>query len=51
MEAPGETRFATKTELWRHPVIGAVLDSLGMVSIDRDDPAQAIAALERAGAR
>jgi 1-acyl-sn-glycerol-3-phosphate acyltransferase len=42
---PGATRFAAKQSLWRHAVVGAVLDSLGMVAIDRDDPARAIAAL------
>ena len=47
---PGETRFAAKTELWRHPVVGAVLDTLGMVPIDRDRPDRAIEALNRAGA-
>ena len=47
---PGETRFAAKQELWRHPVVGGVLDTLGMVPIDRDHPEQAIEALNRAGA-
>src|SRR5215510_3956434 len=32
---PGRTRFAAKRELWQHPVVGAVLDTLGMVSIAR----------------
>ncbi len=44
---PGATRFAAKRSLWRHPVVGAVLDSLGMIAIDRDDSAQAIEALNR----
>src|SRR5205809_429996 len=47
---PGETRFAAKTELWTHPVVGAVLDTLGMVPIDRDRPERAIDALDRAAA-
>lgn len=48
---PGRTRFAAKTELWRHPVVGAVLDTLGMVPIDRTNPERAIEALNRAGGR
>lgn len=47
---PGRTRFAAKQELWKHPVVGAVLDTLGMVPIDRDHPEQAVAALQRAAA-
>src|SRR5439155_503957 len=47
---PGRTRFAAKKELWAHPVVGAVLDTLGMVPIDRDHPEQAIDALDRAAA-
>ncbi len=47
---PGQTRFAAKKELWRHPVVGAVLDTLGMVPIDRDQPEHAIDALNRAAA-
>ena len=44
------SRFAAKTELWKHPVVGAVLDTLGMVPIDRDRPDRAIESLNRAGA-
>ena len=44
---PGRTRFAAKKELWRHPVVGGVLDTLDMVPIDRDDPETAMAALDR----
>jgi 1-acyl-sn-glycerol-3-phosphate acyltransferase len=47
---PGRTRFAAKRELWRHPVVGAVLDTLGMVPIDREHPERAVEALNRAGA-
>jgi 1-acyl-sn-glycerol-3-phosphate acyltransferase len=47
---PGHTRFATKQELWRHPVVGGVLDTLGMIPIDREQPEVAIEALNRAGA-
>jgi 1-acyl-sn-glycerol-3-phosphate acyltransferase len=48
---PGRTRFASKTELWNHPIVGAVLDTLGMVPIDRANPERAIDALNRAGGR
>jgi 1-acyl-sn-glycerol-3-phosphate acyltransferase len=45
---PGRTRFAAKRELWRHPVVGAVLDTLGMVPIDRQHPERAVEALDHA---
>lgn len=45
---PGRVRFAAKTSLWRHPVVGAVLDTLGMVPVDRDRPESAIKAMARA---
>lgn len=45
---PGRTRFAAKREMWNHPVVGSVLDTLDMVPIDRDNPEVAIAALSRA---
>jgi 1-acyl-sn-glycerol-3-phosphate acyltransferase len=44
---PGATRFAAKQSLWRHAVVGAVLNSLGMVPIDRESSAEAVAALNR----
>ena len=44
---PGAVRFAAKQDLWRHPVVGAVMDSLGMVAIDRENSADAIAELNR----
>jgi 1-acyl-sn-glycerol-3-phosphate acyltransferase len=44
---PGAVRFAAKQELWRHPVVGAVMDSLGMVPIDRENSTEAMAALNR----
>lgn len=47
---PGRTRFAAKRELWRHPVVGGVLDTLGMVPVDRDHPEAAIESLKRAAA-
>src|SRR5437867_9366018 len=42
---PGITRFAAKHELWRHPVMGGVLDTLGMVPIDREHPERAVECL------
>lgn len=45
---PGVTRFAAKRELWRHPVVGAVLDTLGMIPIDRSAPEHAIESLNAA---
>jgi 1-acyl-sn-glycerol-3-phosphate acyltransferase len=42
---PGATRFAAKVSLWRHAVVGSVLDSLGMIPIDRENPERAVAAL------
>jgi len=44
---PCRTRFAGKQQLWRHPVIGAVLNTLDMVPVDREDPEVAIAAMNR----
>jgi 1-acyl-sn-glycerol-3-phosphate acyltransferase len=44
---PGAVRFVAKQSLWRHKVVGAVLDSLGMVPIDRESSAEAVAALNR----
>ena len=44
---PGRTRFAAKREMWRHPVVGGVLDTLDMVPIERDRPEVAIEALAR----
>jgi 1-acyl-sn-glycerol-3-phosphate acyltransferase len=47
---PGRTRFAAKKSLWRHRVVGAVLGTLDMVPIDRDDPRAAVDALRRTDA-
>jgi 1-acyl-sn-glycerol-3-phosphate acyltransferase len=47
---PGRTRFAAKQELWRHPVVGGVLDTLGMIPIDRDAGGRAIEELNAAAA-
>ncbi len=45
---PGRTRFAAKQELWRHPVVGGVLDTLGMVPIDREHPERSLDGLREA---
>jgi len=47
---PGRTRFAAKEELWRHPVMAAILDTLGMVPIDRERPEGSAELLNRAAA-
>src|SRR4029077_20902390 len=47
---PGITRFAAKHELWRHPVMGGVLDTLGMVPIDRENPEEAVERLRKTSA-
>jgi 1-acyl-sn-glycerol-3-phosphate acyltransferase len=47
---PGATRFAAKKELWRYPVLAGVLDTLGMVPVDREHPERAIEDLRRASA-
>jgi 1-acyl-sn-glycerol-3-phosphate acyltransferase len=45
---PGETRFAAKRQLWKYRIMAGILDTLEMVPIDRDQPEQAIGALDRA---
>jgi len=47
---PGRTRFAAKHELWRHPVVGGVLDTLGMVPVDREHPERSLDTLRQAAA-
>jgi 1-acyl-sn-glycerol-3-phosphate acyltransferase len=44
---PGNNRFAAKKELFDEPVLGMVMRTLGMIPIDREDPAESIAMLER----
>ncbi len=44
---PGNNRFAAKRELFAQPVLGAVLRTLGMIPIDRDNPLEAIQLLNR----
>lgn len=45
---PGPTRFAAKRELWRHPIVGGVLDTLGMIPIERDAGEKSIEVLNDA---
>lgn len=47
---PGNNRFAAKKELFREPVLGTVMRTLGMIPIDREDPTQSIALLNRLAA-
>ena len=48
---PGHNRFAAKKELFREPVLGVVMKTLGMIPIDREDPAQSIALLNKIAAK
>ena len=45
---PGNNRFAAKKELFREPVLGTAMRTLGMLPVDRDDPMQSIEVLNRA---
>ncbi len=44
---PGNNRFAAKKELFAEPVLGLAMKTLGMVPIDREDPASSIERLNR----
>ena len=44
---PGVTRFAVKREMFAEPILGAVLRTMGMIAIDRDDPLSSIERLQR----
>ena len=46
---PGIIRFAAKKEVFAEPVLGMVLRTMGMIPVDRDDPAKAIELLNRRG--
>lgn len=48
---PGHNRFAAKKELFREPVLGIVMRTLGMIPIDREDPTQSIALLNKIQSR
>jgi 1-acyl-sn-glycerol-3-phosphate acyltransferase len=39
---PGNNRFAAKKEMFAEPVLGAVLRTMGMIPIDRENPLEAI---------
>jgi 1-acyl-sn-glycerol-3-phosphate acyltransferase len=45
---PGHNRFASKKELFREPVLGAVMRTLGMLPVDREDPGRSIGVLNEA---
>ena len=48
---PGHNRFASKKELFDEPVLGAVMRTLGMLPVDRDDPMKSIDVLNGAVAQ
>ncbi|MBI2963403.1 MAG: 1-acyl-sn-glycerol-3-phosphate acyltransferase [Deltaproteobacteria bacterium] len=45
---PGDNRFASKQELFEEPVLGAVMRTLGMLPVDREDAMKSIDVLNRA---
>jgi 1-acyl-sn-glycerol-3-phosphate acyltransferase len=47
---PGRNRFVAKKELFKEPVLGTVLRTLGMIGVDRDNPGDAIERFTRAAA-
>ena len=44
---PGNNRFAAKKEMFDEPILGAVLRTMGMIPIDRDNPLEAIQILDQ----
>jgi 1-acyl-sn-glycerol-3-phosphate acyltransferase len=44
---PGINRFTAKKELFREPVLGLVMRTMGMVPVDRENPAKTIERLKR----
>jgi 1-acyl-sn-glycerol-3-phosphate acyltransferase len=44
---PGINRFTAKKELFREPVLGLVMKTMGMVPVDRDNPERAIERLRK----
>lgn len=44
---PGITRFTAKKELFREPVLGLVMRTMGMVPIDREHPEKAVERLKK----
>jgi len=51
MAALPSVRFAAKRELFNEPVLGAAMRALGMIPIDRDDPALAKRTLDEAAVK
>ncbi len=47
---PGHNRFVTKKELFAEPVLGTVLQTLGMIGVDRENPGDAITRFTKAAA-
>jgi 1-acyl-sn-glycerol-3-phosphate acyltransferase len=45
---PGANRFASKRELFDEPILGAVMRTLGMLPVDREDPMKSIEVLNQA---
>ena len=46
---PGNNRFAAKKEMFNEPILGAVLRTMGMIPIDRENPLEAIQLLNHLG--
>jgi 1-acyl-sn-glycerol-3-phosphate acyltransferase len=44
---PGNNRFAAKKEMFNEPILGAVLRTMGMIPIDRENPLEAIEQLNQ----
>lgn len=44
---PGMNRFGAKREMFAEPILGAVMRTMGMIPIDRDDSATSIERLKR----
>lgn len=44
---PGINRFTAKKELFREPVLGLVMRTMGMIPVDRDNPEKTITRLKR----
>jgi 1-acyl-sn-glycerol-3-phosphate acyltransferase len=44
---PGNNRFAAKKETFNEPILGAVLRTMGMIPIDRENPLEAIELLNQ----